>query len=87
MIHHVLQGRRRIGEAERQYLEFVQAVASSKRCFPFLSLPYSDEVEPIFEIHLGEPLCPLDSILELLHEREWVPVGDRDAVQASVVHA
>ena len=87
MIHYILKGRWRVGEAERHYLEFVQDVAGSKRGFPFVSLPHSDEVEPVFKIHLGEPLCSLDSILELLHERERVSVGDRDAVQASVVHA
>ena len=87
MIHHVLEGRWRIGEAERYYLEFIQAVAGSKRGFPFVSLPHLDEVEPVFKIHLGEPLCSLDSIMEFLHERKWASVGDRDAVQASVVHA
>jgi len=41
----------------------------------------------VFQIHFGEELCSLDSVLEFLHQVQRVSIGHSDSVDASVFDA
>ena len=63
MVHHILEGGGGVGQPKWHDLELEKPVPGSERGFPLISFSDSDQVKPIFKVHLREPLRPLDSIL------------------------
>ena len=86
VVHIVLEGTRRIAQAERHHRIFEQPVATSERCLPLLACCDSKPVIPIPDVHLGEVPGAADSVEQLPYKWQGVPVLLRDLVQAAIIH-
>jgi len=68
IIHIMLEGTRRIAQAEGHDRIFEEAISAAEGCLPFLPRGYMESVVTITYIELGEELGMADSIQELTDE-------------------
>ncbi|KIN98021.1 hypothetical protein M404DRAFT_158633 [Pisolithus tinctorius Marx 270] len=88
VIHHVLEGGRRVAEAKVHDQWFISAFMSpdlTEGGFPFISFLDTNIVVSPSEIHLGEEFTPLEPVDELRNEGERIRILDRVFIKVPVV--
>ncbi|KIN95622.1 hypothetical protein M404DRAFT_165405 [Pisolithus tinctorius Marx 270] len=86
VIHHILEGRRRVAETEVHDQWFICPFMSDEGSLPFVSFLYTNIVVSPSEIHLGEELTALELLInKLRNERERVRILDCMFIKIPVV--
>ncbi|KAF9812584.1 hypothetical protein IEO21_06106 [Rhodonia placenta] len=85
VIHHCLEGRGEIGEAEEHHQVFVQSPVRYKGRLPFVTGFDPDVVVPPSDIKLGEERSTAELIHHFGDQRQGVAIFDCDRVQPAVV--
>ncbi|KAF9794823.1 hypothetical protein IEO21_11147 [Rhodonia placenta] len=85
VIHHRLEGRGGIGEAEEHHQGFIQSPVSYKGSLPFVTGFDPDVVVSPSDVELREEHSTAKLIHHLGDQRQGVAIFDRDRVQPAVV--
>ena len=85
LVHHPLERRRRVGEPEEHDRRLEQSTVRPERCLPLVSFLHVHVVVSPSDVHLGEDLCALELIDELLDQWQWVTVLDRELIEFPVI--
>ncbi|KAF9801213.1 hypothetical protein IEO21_10177 [Rhodonia placenta] len=85
VVHHRLEGRGGIGEAEEHHQGFVQSPVSYKGHLPFVTGFDADVVVSPSDIELRKERGTAELIHHLGDQRQGIAIFDRDRVQPAVV--
>ncbi|KAF9799819.1 hypothetical protein IEO21_10499 [Rhodonia placenta] len=85
VIHHCLEGRREIGEAEEHHQGFIQSPVSYEGSLPFVTSFDPDVVVSPSDIELREECGTTELIYHLGDQQQGIAIFDRDRVQPAVV--
>ncbi|KAF9796069.1 hypothetical protein IEO21_11038 [Rhodonia placenta] len=85
VIHHRLEGRGGIGEAEEHHQGFVQSPVSHKGRLPFVTGFDANVVVSPSDIELRKERSATELIHHLGDQRQRVAIFDRDRVQPAIV--
>ncbi|KAF9796276.1 hypothetical protein IEO21_11016 [Rhodonia placenta] len=80
VIHHRLEGRRGIGEAEEHHQGFVQSPVSHKGHLPFVTSFDPDVIVSSSDVKLCEEHGTTELIYHFGDQRQWVAILDSDRV-------
>ncbi|KAF9794510.1 hypothetical protein IEO21_11184 [Rhodonia placenta] len=85
VIHHGLEGRGGIGEAEEHHQGFIQSPVSHKGGFPLITGFDPDIVVSPSDIELRKERGTVELIYHLGDQRQGVAIFDHDRVQPAIV--
>ncbi|KAF9798068.1 hypothetical protein IEO21_10789 [Rhodonia placenta] len=84
-IHHCLESRGGIGEAEEHYQRFVQPPVSYKGSLPLITGFDLDIIVSSSDIELCEERSTLELVDHLGNQQQWIAIFDGNCVQLAVV--
>ena len=87
VVHHVLEGGRRVGQAHREHGPLEVPVARAEGRLRAVLLRQGDLIEPRAEVDLAEVPGAHEPVEEIIHVRQRIAVAHGEIVEAAVVHA
>jgi hypothetical protein len=85
IVHHCLEGGGRVFESEKHHQGFVEAVVSTKRRLPLVTLLHSNILVPPSHVELGEEFCTAKLIYQFRDKGKRISILDRDGVECTIV--
>jgi hypothetical protein len=85
VIHHCLEGSWGVSKAKVNHQWLKEPLSSMESCLPFVIFPDPDVFEPPSDIELCEEPSSLQTVNEVIYQRELVPVFHGHRVDCLVV--
>ena len=87
IVHHMLEGSRRIAKTEEHYQGLEEPILCNKGGQPFMSFGDSDIIITGTNVHLHKESFSFEFVNKIRNSREWVRILDHPFVNVTVVLA